>query len=160
MGTRPAVMIGIVAGVVWALFVVGASIWAGLPYIAAPVALPTALFAPGLVIIMMIGCLAFRWLIHKELFDHDPEPGSGYWIDRSVLANTTEQVILALITWPFIAVSLGGAVVIAMGVGFAITRLLFWIGFHVSRPLCVFGLSGTFFPTVLASIWSVVVWIN
>jgi uncharacterized membrane protein YecN with MAPEG domain len=77
-----------------------------------------------------------------------------------VLANTSEQLLLALVTWPFVAMTLGGAVVMVMGVGFALARLAFWAGYHLSPPLRAFGFAATFYPTVLAAIWSIVAWLG
>lgn len=161
MGKRPKIAIGMAAGLVWALLLV---LWpqrAGLPYIAAPLALPGAFVAPGLVLIAMIGWLAQRRFLDDAIIDgEDFAPRSRAWIDQHVLSNTTEQMILALVTWPFVAMTLGGAVVIVMGVGFALARLAFWFGYHLSPPLRAFGFAATFYPTVLASVWSLVVWIG
>ena len=66
----------------------------------------------------------------------------------------------ALAIWPFVANSLGGAVVMALGFGFAVARVLFWIGYHISPPLRSLGFAATFYPTVVAAIWSVLAWMG
>ena len=60
---------------------------------------------------------------------------------------------------PFVAVTLGGAVAIALGLGFALMRLLFWVGYHRAPPLRGLGFAGSFYPTVVAAIWALVVWV-
>ncbi len=44
-----------------------------------------------------------------------------------------------------------------MGVGFGVARLAFWIGYHRSAPARAFGFAATFYPTVLATLWALVV---
>ena len=68
------------------------------------------------------------------------------------------MIVLALAIWPFVAVTLGGSVVLVMGFAFGVARLLFWIGYHLSPPLRGLGFAATFYPTVLAAFWSIVVW--
>ena len=107
----------------------------------------------------LIGRLAQRRFFDDAIIDgQDFEPGSPAWIDQRVLANTTEQLVLALAIWPFVALSLGGAVVLVMGFAFGLARLAFWVGYHVSPPMRGFGFAATFYPTVVAAVWSVAAW--
>ncbi len=161
MKTRPTIVFGMMAGALWALAVVWVPQRPGLPFLPAPLALPGAFFAPGLVMVAMIGRLALRRFCDDTIIDGaDFEPQSRAWIDQRVLSNTTEQLVLALVIWPFVALSLGGGVVVVMGIAFALARLAFWIGYHLSAPLRGFGFAATFYPTVLAAIWSLVAWLS
>ncbi len=156
---RRAVGIGMGAGMVWALAVVWLPQRMGLPFIPAPIALPGALIAPGLVTLAMVARLSARRFFDDALIHGaDFTPGSPAWVDQRVMSNTAEQLVLALVVWPFVAASLGGAVVLAMGLGLAVARLIFWAGYHLWQPLRAFGFAASFYPTVLAAIWSVLAW--
>ncbi|KPP88686.1 MAG: MAPEG family [Rhodobacteraceae bacterium HLUCCO07] len=85
-------------------------------------------------------------------------PGSTAEVDQRVLSNTIEQLVVALELWPFAALILGGFVVICMGVGFAMARLVFWTGYHVSPLVKSVGFAAGYYPTVLATLWTVVKW--
>ncbi len=158
-GKRLLILLGMGLGALWAFAVVWLPQRMGLPFIPAPIAVPGALIAPGLVMLAMIGRLAARRFFDDATIDGaDFVPGSGGWVDRQVLSNTTEQMVAALVVWPFVAASLGGAVVLAMGVALALARLAFWAGYHLSPPLRGFGFAASFYPTVLAALWSVLAW--
>jgi len=160
MRKRPKILIGMAAGALWALAVVGGTQLADLPFLPPPLALPGAFFAPGLVLIAMIGRLAQQRFFDDDIIDGaDFEPGSRAWINQRVLSNTMEQLVLALVIWPFVALVLGGAVVLVMGLAFAVARVAFWIGYHMSPPLRGFGFAATFYPTILAAVWSLAVWV-
>lgn len=157
---RAAILIGMGAGALWALAVVWAPQRAGLPFLPPQLALPGALVAPGLVLIALIGRLAQRRFFDDSLIDGAGfAPGSAAWVDQRVLSNTAEQLLLALVTWPFVALTLGGAVVVTMGIAFALARLAFWAGYHAAPPLRAFGFAASFYPTVLAVLWSLLAWI-
>lgn len=156
---RRTILTGMAAGALWALAVVSAPSLLGLPYLPAAAALPGAFLPPGLVLAAMIGRLAARRFFDDDLIDGAaPAPGSPAWIDQKVLGNTLEQLSLALAIWPFAALTLGGAVAIALGLSFALMRVLFWIGYRLSPPLRALGFAGTFYPTVLAGLWALVYW--
>lgn len=160
MVKRGKILLGMSGGGVWALLLVGAPQWAGVGYIPAPLALPGAFVAPGLFLIAVIGFLAQRRFFNDGLIDGAPfVSGSPEDIAQRVLCNTVEQLMLALAIWPFVALSLGGAVVIALGLGFALMRGLFWLGYLISPPLRALGFAGTFYPTVLAALWTLAVWL-
>lgn len=159
MGKRPIILISMIAGALWALAVVWGTQNVNLPFLPPQIALPGAFIAPGLVTLLMIGRLAQRRFFDDAIIDgQDFSQNSPAWIDQRVLSNTTEQLVLALVIWPFVALSLGGGVVLVMGFAFAFARLLFWIGYHISPPMRGFGFAATFYPTVLAAIWSVLAW--
>ncbi len=160
MRERPKILWGIAAGALWALALVGGTQLAGLPYLPPAMALPGAFLVPGLVLAAMIGRLALRRFFDDALIDGaDFTPGSAGWIDQRVLANTLEQLALALAIWPFAALVLGGAMALALGIGFGIACLAFWIGYHVAPPLRGFGFAATLYPTVLAALWALAVWV-
>lgn len=157
---RPQILTGMVLGALWGVLVTGLPQWLGLPYIPAPVALPAAFLAPGLVLALIIGRLAQRRFFDDAIIDGQPlAPGTPAETDQRVLANTVEQLVLALAIWPFAAVTLGGAVAVALGLSFALMRVLFWAGYHLSPPLRSLGFAGTFYPTVIAGVWAIAVWI-
>lgn len=153
MGRRPVILLGMGLGLVWGigLLWVGAGVFLPLP---PPMVLAMAAFPPGLVTILMVGRLAQRRFFDDATIDGAPfAPGSGGAIDQSVLTNTVEQLVLAAAIWPFAGYVLGSGVVLALGLGLAVTRVLFWIGYHLSPPLRGFGFAGGFYPTVLAALW-------
>lgn len=118
-----------------------------------------ALLPGGLVMLTVIVRLALRRFFDDRFIDGRAfEPGSGGGIDQRVLSNTGEQLILAVVLWPFVALTLGGLVVVVMGVAFAVARLVYWLGYHVSSTLRAFGFAATFYPTLLATLLSVFKW--
>ncbi len=160
MRKRPQILLGMAAGALWALAIVGGVWLADPPYLPPPIALPGAFLVPGLVMATMVGRLAQRRFFDDTIIDGaDFAPGSAAWVDQRVLANTVEQIVLALAVWPFAALVLGGAVALALGLGFGLARLAFWTGYHISPPLRGFGFAATFYPTVLAALWSLAVWV-
>lgn len=159
MSKRGEILLGMAAGLVWAVALIWVPQQLALPFLPPPIALPGAFLAPGLVLCLMIGRLAQRRFFDDAIIDGAAfAPGSPAEIDQRVLTNTVEQIVLALVLWPFVALSLGGAVVIALGLGFAVMRVLFWVGYHRAPPLRAIGFAGTFYPSVLAALWSVLAW--
>lgn len=157
---RRGTLLGTSLGALWAIGVV----WIGVAVVNLPVfsLLPTLAFAflwPGLALLLVIARIAQRRLFDDELIGGDaPVPGSGAEIDRRVLQNTLEQAVLALLLWPpiaYLAVEDGPGLVLTLGVAFAIARLFFWVGYHVSHPMRAFGFGATFYPTVLALLWAI-----
>ena len=152
-GRRPVILAGMAGGAIWA----GLVLWLG-TRIAVPIAmiqpvLMGALFAPGLVLALMIGRLAQRRFFDATLVDGAPfAPGSGADIDQRVLTNTIEQIALALCIWPLAGFFLGAGTVLALSLSFAVARLLFWTGYHLSPPLRSLGFAATFYPTVAAAL--------
>lgn len=158
MSKRTAILLGMAAGLAWAvaLLVLGGTRGGFAP---PAIAFPGAVFAPGLVMILMIGRLAQRRFFDDTVIDGEAfPPGSPGWVDQRVLANTVEQAVLAGLIWPFAALTLGGQVVLYLGFGFAVARLAFWYGYHRAPPLRAFGFAATFYPTALVAVWTLVAW--
>ncbi|MGK7652502.1 MAPEG family protein [Roseovarius sp. B08] len=152
MQKRSKILVGMAAGLVWAVAV----LWIG-RQIPVPMAMmqPTlmgAAFGPGVVLAMMIGRLAQRRFFDNAAIDGQPLR-DGAAVDARVLQNTVEQVVLALCIWPLVGFFLGAGTVLALGIGFAVARLAFWVGYHVAPALRAFGFAATFYPTVLAALW-------
>ncbi len=164
MGKRAKIGIGMAAGVVWGVLL----IWIGAAFVNIPIfsftwTLALAFLFPGLVLAAMIGRLAQHRYFDDGTFDGEPfAPDSAAAVDARILQNTVEQSVLALLLWPvaghLLAVD-GPGVVLCLGVGFAIARICFWIGYHISPPLRAFGFAGTFYPTLLAVGWSFLWWV-
>jgi uncharacterized membrane protein YecN with MAPEG domain len=157
MNRRGKVAAGMMAGLIWALGL----LWVAASFVTLPVftlmpTIMTAFLAPGLVLMSMIGRIAQRRFFDEIAIDGGALSGAGD-IDQRVLQNTLEQLVLALAIWPAAAVLLAGAgpgVIVTLGIGFAIARLAFWAGYHVSPPLRAFGFAATFYPTVLVAVWA------
>ena len=80
-----------------------------------------------------------------------------------MLSNTAEQTVLALCIWPIFAALLPASergAAAALGPGFAVARLTFWGGYHLSPPLRGFGFAATFYPTILAALWTLWLWLS
>lgn len=161
MSKRRVILASMAAGALWALAVIWLTLRLDLPFLPPPVALPGAFLAPGFVLAAMIGRLAQRRFFDDAIIDGQTfSPASSASVDQKVLTNTIEQLVLALMIWPFVAMSLGGALVVVLGLSFALMRVVFWTGYHLSPPLRGVGFAGTFYPTVLAGIWALVAWFS
>ena len=161
MAPVPNILAGMGGGSLWALAVVWGGQGLSFGFLMLPMVMPLAMIAPGLVTIAMIATLAARRFFDRSVTNGQPfAEGSPGWVDGRVLANTMEQAVLALLLWPFVAMTLGGNVVLVMGLAFAVARLAFWAGYRLSPPLRAFGFAATFFPTILASVWSLVAWLG
>ena len=159
MTRRRTILIGMAAGLLWAVLVVLFGRHATVGFVPLPIVVPVATVLPGLVLAAMIGRIAQRRFFDDALIDGDrPAADSGAEIDRRVLLNTVEQCVLALLLWPFVAYTLGGSLVLVMSAAFAIARIAFWIGYHISPPIRAFGFAATFYTTVLAALWALVGW--
>ncbi|WP_299848519.1 MAPEG family protein [uncultured Roseovarius sp.] len=159
MSKRASILIGMAIGLLWS----AGMLWVAANFVTLPVftlipTIMTAFLAPGIVLLLMIGRLAQRRFFDHTIIDGAPfAPGSGAEIDQRVLTNTTEQLVLGLCIWPASAVILAGAgpgVIVVLGLNFALARLLFWGGYHLSPPLRAFGFAASFYPTVLVAGWT------
>ncbi len=160
MGKRGTIGAGMAAGALWAVALVWGVQSAGYAYLPPQLTLPGALAMPGLVLAAIIGRIAQRRFSDDALIDGGgAAPGSPAWIDGRVLVNTVEQALLAALIWPFVAMTLGGVLALYLGGGFVVARLAFWVGYHVAPPLRAFGFAATFYPTVLAGLWALAVWL-
>lgn len=147
---------GGIVGTLWALAVVWLPGQGPQPFIPVNLALIYAFLPAGLVLMVLVGAIALRRYGNEELMDGAaPATGTPCDIDQRVLRSTVEQSVLALLTWPFAAMQLGAVTVIVMGVAFAAARIAFWTGYRFSPPLRIFGFAASFYPTVLATLWSV-----
>lgn len=77
-----------------------------------------------------------------------------------ILMGMLLGAVWALMVWPLIGYNLRGVVLIALGVNFAVARLLFWLGYLVSPPLRSLGFAATFYPTCVGLGWSAWIWLN
>lgn len=145
--TRLGIAVGMLFGVAWAVAIVLGPLALDLPFVPPALAIPAAFLIPGVVMMAMIAVSA-------------ASTGSRADIDARVLQNTTEQMVLALLVWPFIGFSLGGVSIIALGVGMAVARLIYWVGCHIAAPLRAFGFAASFCPTIFGAIWAVWIWVN
>ncbi|GAB4285089.1 MAG: hypothetical protein Kow0058_04320 [Roseovarius sp.] len=157
MERRRMIVIGMAAGAVWALgLLVGAALFVRLPVFSLLPTIMVAFLAPGLVMMAMVGRLAHRRFFDDAIIDGEAPQGAAE-IDRRVLGNTTEQMVLALAVWPAAAVMLGAegpGVIMVLGIGLALARVAFWLGYHLSPPLRAFGFAASFYPTVLVALWA------
>lgn len=161
---RPYIALGMVLGLGWGI----ALVWIGAAYVNLPIfgytwTLALSFLFPGLVLAAMIGRLAQRRFFDDAIIDGQAfVPGTGADIDDRVLRNTVEQLVLALAIWPvtghILAVD-GPGVVLCLGIGFTVARLMYWAGYHLSPPLRAFGFAATFYPTLIALVWAVLFWI-
>lgn len=153
MSKRGKILIGMGLGALWGLGL----IWLGPMWkdVGLGFALAVAGFCAGLPMMLMIGRLAQRRFFDDAVIDGGPLSG-GAGIDARVLANTVEQILLAACIWPLAGLVLGGGTVLALGAGFAVARLAFWIGYHLAPPLRGFGFAATFYPTVFAALLTLV----
>lgn len=155
---RPAILAGMAGGLVWAV----ALLWLGarldtIQGIPLPRSLAMALFPTGCLMAAMVARLAQRRFFSDATIDGAPFPADGLdAVDQRVLANTTEQLVLAAALWPLAGFVLGSGVVLALGTGLAISRLLFWIGYRTAPPLRAFGFAAGFYPTILAALWTMI----
>lgn len=155
MGKRARIVLGMTLGALWAAAVVILPGMGPQPFVPLNLALIYSFLPGGLFLMLVIGRLAQRRFFDDAIIDGEPfAPGSGAEIDQRVLTNTVEQMMLALLIWPFAASWLGGQTVIVMGLAMGVARLAFWIGYHISPPLRAFGFAASFYPTVLAVVWT------
>ncbi len=157
MERRARTMVASGFGLVWAVFL----LWAAVRFVPLPVftlmpTIMTAFFAPGLVLAAMVLRVATRRLGDEAAMQGAPLHGKAA-VDQRVLQNTLEQVAVAVCIWPAAAVLLGEdgpGVIMTLGAGFAVARVVFWLGYHRSPLLRVVGFGATFWPTVLVALWA------
>jgi hypothetical protein len=78
--------------------------------------------------------------------------------DRHMVEDTMHHLVLGLCIWPAAAVLLGGAgpgVIVALGAGLAVARLIYWVGYHRAVGLRVFGQVASLAPTLMVAAWAV-----
>lgn len=158
MQKRPLILIGMALGALWA----SGLVWLGAqlvipPFLLLPV-LALAFLLPGLVLLAMIAVVAASRFFAGGAIDGGafPEGSAGAIHDR-VLRNTVEQGVLAAMLWPALGYMLGDkgpGVVLMLGLGFAVARLAFWIGYLKAPALRAFGFAATFYPTIAAALFA------
>lgn len=154
MSYRLKMLIGGGFGVLWALAVVAIPGLGPQPFIPVNLALIYAFAPAGFVMAFMTCAIAIRRFRSETRADGSAfPPGSGGDIDQRVLSNTVEQMVLALLLWPFAAMQLGSVTLIVLGIAMAFARLIYWLGYHVSPMLRLFGWAASFYPTVFAAVW-------
>lgn len=159
MSNKSRALLGCGLGLIWSVaLLIGAGVFVQIPVFALIPTIMTAFFAPGLVAAVMVARIALR-----RFFEVDTGLGTlseAGELDRRVLQNTVEQLVIAAAVWPAAAVLLGPAgpgVIIVLGLGFAVARVLFWVGCHRSPLLRSVGFAASFFPTVLVALWALTV---
>lgn len=143
------------AGALWALAVVWIPQLLRQPFFPIPVILPIALGLAGLTYLAMVARGTLRRVAGLMVAAETPQTGSGR--HDQVIRETGEQVVLALALWPFVALVLGGYVVLWMGIAFVLSRAVFWVGVYKSKSAQLFGMTATLIPTLLAALWALVV---
>lgn len=150
-------LVGGTIGTLWSLTVVWLPGQGPQPFIPLNLALVYAFVPAGIFTALLIGWIALQRFNSPDLRDgSNPVAGSSTEVDQRVLRNTMEQALLALLLWPFIAMTLGAVTVIAFGLSFGLTRCAYWAGYRWYPPLRMFGFAAGFFPTILGVIWSLV----
>lgn len=151
---RQVIAASMALSLLWAILLVW---WGRGPGDALP-ALAAGFLPGGLVMAVMIGRLAQRRFFDPAIIDGAPFPtGSGAEIDQRVLTNTAEQLVLALALWPFAGGVLGWGLLPWIGASFALSRVLFWVGYHASPPLRGVGFAASFYPSLVAALWALAV---
>lgn len=159
MPNRTRILLGQLIGLVWALTLIWLPQTLAAPFMPLNTVIILALLPGGLVAMAMVSVIALRRLFDDKVVLGGPlAHGTSADIDQRALSNTLEQLVLAAVLWPFVALTLGGLVVIWMGVAFALARLAFWFGYHRSVLIKSAGFGATFYPTLLATLWAVFKW--
>ncbi|EPX79857.1 MAPEG family protein [Litoreibacter arenae] len=162
MTKRALILAGMGAGTLWALVTVPLA-RAVTHAVKMPLldALSLAFLPCGVVLLAMIGRLAQRRFFDDAIIDGEAfRAESPADIDQRVLRNTVEQGMLAVLLWPLIGSVLGGGAVLFLGASFAVTRVMFWLGYHISPPLRAFGFAAGFYPTITLLIAALVIGVD
>ena len=111
------------------------------------------LLAPGSTLLVGIVNAGRRGL-YADAIDGTRTPANrGLEIGLRYNQNTLEQVVLAAIAWPGLAVSASHAnlaFIPAMALLFVVGRVTFWIGYLLYPTARAFGMTMTVLPTVVA----------
>ncbi|MEB8385900.1 MAPEG family protein [Rhodobacteraceae bacterium KMM 6894] len=157
MGRRVALGLGVGAAMIWSVGL----LWVAARYVSLPIfalmpTIMTAFLAPGLVMAAMLIWGAWCRGFTGEGFETD-SPGTMAAIDRHVVRDTMQHLVLGLCIWPAAAVLLGGfgpGVIVMLGAGLAVARVLYWLGCHLSLGLRVFGQAASLGPTLMVAGWA------
>lgn len=155
-GTRRYVAAGMGAAFVWtvALIFLG---WQWPLKLDLIRAMMLALVPAGLVMAAMVARLAAGRFFDDHLIDGQPfTPGSAADVTQRCLTNSVEQTALAVCLRPAASGIAGPGLVVALGIGFGVTRVAFWRGYARSPRLRAFGFAAGFYPTLMAGLLSAV----
>ena len=151
---RTATMGGMVLGMIWTALVLG---W--LPGLLPPGAglvgtLALIGLGLGLLLALMVVRVGLRRFLSEDYADGQPfPPDHPGLVDARVLANTTEQVMLAVMVWPAVAFVIAPEVALALALAFVVARLLFWLGYHAWPWLRATAFAMTLYPSLAAAVW-------
>lgn len=156
------VSIGVIAAVVVTLLVVFFVGW-GAPEVAPADAGERLAFAmrwmlvPGLALFVGVGVIANARFFSEKAIDGDRRvEDAAFEINLRYNQNTLEQLALAAVAWPGLALALPIeeiGVVARMAVLFGVGRFAFWIGYHYAPWARAFGMGLTSYPTFGALIY-------
>ena len=160
---RATLWAGIGAAAIWSVSL----LWIAARYVQLPIfalmpTIMTAFLAPGLVLAVMLGWGSWRRAgaaDHAAQFPGRDAPGMAAAVDRHVVQDTVYHLVLGLCIWPAAAVLLGATgpgVIVMLGIGLAVARVLYWLGCHFSTVLRVFGQVASLAPTALVAGWALV----
>ncbi len=110
--------------------------------------------APGLILAVAIARLAKHRFFTPEDIDAGAAQTSSSKAQmlQSMLQNTLEQAVLAVIAYGFWAVTMPSAwlsVCYLAAAAFVIARILFFVGYERGAPARSFGFALTFYPSLL-----------
>jgi hypothetical protein len=155
-----AVQIAIVMLFSWAAFVFGPAM---MPQ---PLAIDTAsrlayavqwLLIPGLVLLVLTLTTAQYRFFNKPYIDGTRSDLPPFLeINLRTTQNTLEQTMLAVITWPALALMLPPerlGLIPVTSILFGAGRVMFWIGYQLHPLARIFGFALSSVPTALALLW-------
>ncbi|HEY4944150.1 MAG TPA: MAPEG family protein [Rhizomicrobium sp.] len=115
------------------------------------------LLVPGFSLLIGIGMVANRRFFSSDGIDGTRAPASpGLEINLRYNQNTLEQVLLAVIAWPLLALWLPApqlGLIPVLAVLFGAGRIAFWLGYLIAPWARAFGFALTFYPTVAIFVW-------
>ena len=114
------------------------------------------LLAPGVTLLVGVWAAARRGF-YADAIDGTRTPANhGLEINLRYNQNTTEQVVLAALSWTGLALVLPAErlyLIPAMAVAFVVGRATFWVGYLIHPMGRAFGMVVTRLPTACAYIW-------
>ena len=115
------------------------------------------LLVPGLCLLAGIGMVANQRFFSSDGIDGTRMPASpGLEINLRYNQNTLEQVLLAVIAWPLLALWLPApqlGLIPVLAALFGAGRIAFWVGYLIAPWARAFGFALTFYPTVAVYVW-------
>lgn len=149
MTERTRLALGVVGGLIWSVVVLRLGAGLEIPVFTLVPTVMSAFLAPGVVMALM--------MLRQMPGVRRNESDAAGEIHRQVLGETQQQLVLALCIWPAAAVMLQGdgpGVIMALGVGLALARLVAWAGALWLPPLRTIGLVASYSPTVAVAGWA------